>query len=323
MKAIVIGTGFGERVVAPAYRKAGMEVDVVSPRDADAVKRACEAPVDLVSIHSPPFLHREHALLAIGNGRNVLCDKPFGLSSDQARDMLEAAEGAGVLHFLNFEFRQEAIRQEAKRLLDQRAIGEIKHIRWTAMMSGSRFPQQRYRWLWDKDLGGGWIGAFGSHVIDALRWWFGEIETASGVRRNEIALRRDLDGMDQVCTAEDAFTACFTLANGASAIVDASYASTFTRPYGIEIFGSEGMMTLDTATLLELKRPGEADQRFEVMPWPGDMHEPSFTRWAELVCDAVREQRQIAPSFHDGLACVEVMERLRANSVWLSQRDGQ
>ena len=323
MKAIVIGTGFGERVVAPAYRKAGMAVEVVSPHDGDAVKRACAEPVDLVSVHSPPFMHREHVLLAVGHGRNVLCDKPFGLSAGEAGEMLAAAENAGVLHFLNFEFRQETVRQKAKELLDQGAIGEIKHIQWTAMMSGSRFPQQRYRWLWDKNLGGGWIGAFGSHVIDALRWWFGEIETASGVRRNEIAERRDTDGVDHLCTAEDAFTACFTLSNGASAIVDASYASVFMRPYGIEIFGSEGMMVLDTATLLELKRPGEPDQRFEVAPWPGDMHEPSFARWAELIRDAVREKRQIAPSFQDGVACVEVMEKLRANSVWLSQRDAR
>jgi predicted dehydrogenase len=321
MKAIVIGTGFGARVAAPAYRKAGFEVEVVSPRDTDAVRRACAAPAGLVSVHSPPFLHREHVLLALENKRNVLCDKPFGTSSGQARQMLEGAEAAGVLHFLNFEFRQETIRQKAKELLDQGAIGTVKHVQWTAMMSGSRFPQQRYRWLWDNSLGGGWIGAFGSHVINALRWWFGEIETASGVRRNEIATRRELDGVDHLCTAEDAFSACFTMKNGVSAVVDAAYAATYTRPYAIEIFGSEGMMVLDTATLLELKRPGEPDKRFDVEPWSGDMHEPSFTRWAALIRDAVRADRQIAPSFRDGLACVEAMERLRANSVWLSQQD--
>lgn len=321
MKAIVIGAGFGARVVAPAYRKVGFEVEVVSPRDMGAVSRACAAPVDLVSVHSPPFLHRNHVLLALENRRNVLCDKPFGTSSGQAREMLEKAETAGVLHFLNFEFRQETVRQKAKELLDQGAIGTVKHVQWTAMMSGSRFPQQRYRWLWDSSLGGGWIGAFGSHVIDALRWWFGEIESASGIRRNEIATRQDSDGVDHLCTAEDAFSACFTMKNGVSAVVDAAYAATFTRPYAIEIFGSEGMMVLDTATLLELRRPGEPDQRFEFEPWPGDMHEPSFTRWAALIREAVRENHQIEPSFRDGLACVDVMERLRASSVWLSQQD--
>src|ERR1700756_4771292 len=122
MKAVVIGTNFGAKVVAPAYQKAGFEVEVVSPRDTEAVKRACAEPVDLVSVHSPPFLHREHVLLAIESGRNVLCDKPFGISSREAREMLEAAENAGVLHFLNFEFRQESIRRKAKELLDQGAI---------------------------------------------------------------------------------------------------------------------------------------------------------------------------------------------------------
>ena len=56
-------------------------VYVVSPRDEDAVRVlfARRPDVDLVSVHSPPFLH---ALLTVGfaldAGHAVLCDKPFG-----------------------------------------------------------------------------------------------------------------------------------------------------------------------------------------------------------------------------------------------------
>ena len=298
-----------------------MEVEVVSPRDAEAVRRACAAPADFISIHSPPFLQREHVLLALEHGRNVVCDKPFGLTSAQAREMLGAAESAGVLHFLNFEFRQEGVRKKAKELLEQRAIGAVKHVQWTAIMSGSRIPLQRYRWLWDRKLGGGWINAFGSHVIDALRYWVGEVESASGICRTEIPCRPDAEGVATLCTAEDAFSACLTFRNGASAVIDAAYAASATRPYRIEIFGSEGVLAMDYGTVLELKRADKADLRIEFQPWTGDMHEPAFTNWAELVRDAVQEKRQISPSFHDGVACAEVMDNLRANSIWLSQRE--
>ena len=68
MKVVVIGTGFGARVVAPAFAAAdGCEVvEVVSPRDSDAIATAvARTDVDLVSVHSPPFLHAEHVRATI------------------------------------------------------------------------------------------------------------------------------------------------------------------------------------------------------------------------------------------------------------------
>lgn len=320
MKAALIGTGFGARVVAPIYRKLDIEVELVSPRDDAAIARACAA-ADFVSIHSPPFLHKKHVLIALEHRRPVLCDKPFGLDAAEARDMLAAAEAANVPNFLNFEFRQEEIRKKAKELIGQGAIGAIRHIQCVAMMSYSRQPLMRYRWLWNRELGGGWVGAFGSHLIDALRWWAGEIETATGICRTEIPYRPDADGNMQFCTAEDSFTACFTFASGATAVIDAGYAAAVTRPYSIEIFGTEGVLAMDQATKLELKRTDKQDQHFEVPPYAGDPHEPALLPWATLIRDAVRERRQIDPSFRDGLACAEVMEKLRANAAWVTQRD--
>jgi predicted dehydrogenase len=331
MKASIIGTGFGSRTVATVYRRAGIECEVVSPRDAEAVKRACAAPVDLVSIHSPPFLHKEHVLLAVENGRNVVCDKPFGRCAAEAREMLAAAEAAGVIHLLNYEFRQQFIRRKAKELIEQGAIGTPLHIEWSSMMAGSRSPLKPFGWEFDRELGGGWIGTFGSHAIDAMRWWFGEIETVGGVCRTEIPVRPDKNGVERVCTAEDAFVATFTFESGATATLDTAYTSAANRPYRIEIFGSEGVLSMNFDTLLELFH---IDGRHEAFPreMPAD-HDPSKTPqtwsaslqdgihgallpWAEMLRDAIREGRQIAPSFRDGVASAEVMDKLRANAVW-------
>lgn len=319
MKAAIIGTGFGARVVAPIYRKAGIEVaDVVSPRDDAAVRRMCGAAVDFVSIHSPPFLHRDHVLLALRHGRNVVCDKPFGRNAKEAREMLDAATSAGVVHLLNFEFRQEEQRRQAKALIEEGAIGELRHIHWTAFLSASR--RMRYGWLWNRELGGGWIGAFGSHAIDAMRWWGGEIATAAGICRSELPKRPDANGVDQICTGEDSFSACFTFASGATAVLDTSYAAAVTRMPEIRIFGSDGVLILNGSTELSLKRADKADRQFEFPAWQGDPHEPALGRWASMISSAIREKRQIEPSFRDGLACAEIMDKLRSNAVWLTPR---
>ena len=73
----VIGFGFGARVVAPVFEitEDFEVVDLVSPRDDDAVGELCARDdVDLISVHSPPFLHRDHVRRAIEGGHAVLCD---------------------------------------------------------------------------------------------------------------------------------------------------------------------------------------------------------------------------------------------------------
>lgn len=322
MKALIVGAGFGSRVVAGVYQSVGIDVKVVSPRDEAAVKSACAAPVDFISIHSPPFLHRQHVLLALENKRNVVCDKPFGTSAAQAREMCNAAEAAGVIHLLNFEFRCESVRVKAKELIDQGAIGTPTHVQWSAMMAGSRAPLKPYGWLWNRELGGGWIGAFGSHAIDAMRFWFGEIETANGICRTEIPWRPDSGGVKQRCTAEDSFTACFTFRNGMTGVLDTGFTAAVMRPYSIEIFGSDGVLRMNYNTELDLMRTDKADQHFRFGPWEGDMHEPAYRNWAPKIVQAIREKRQIAPSFRDGLASAEVMDQLRANAVWVTPAKG-
>ena len=104
----VVGTGFGARVVAPVFAGTpGCEVvDVVSARDDAGVARLCDRDdVDLLSVHSPPFLHAAHVRRGIARDHAVLCDKPFGISSLEAEPLVAAADAAECLHLLNFEFR--------------------------------------------------------------------------------------------------------------------------------------------------------------------------------------------------------------------------
>ena len=153
MKVVVIGTGFGGRTVAPIYARLGFDVKVVSPREINEIEAAFAGDVDLVSIHSPPFLHHQHVMFALDHGRAVLCDKPFGRDAAEARAMCDRARALGVLHFLNFEFRRQPSRVKLKQLLDEGAIGQLHHISWTFIGNGLR--RQTHRWLFDAESAGG------------------------------------------------------------------------------------------------------------------------------------------------------------------------
>ena len=314
LKVVVIGTGFGRYLVAPAFQDVGCAVTVVSPRDAAGVRAAVEAPCDLVSVHSPPFMHLEHVKLAAERGRLVLCDKPFGRNAAEARAMADAAARAGVPDYLNFEFRCDPIRQKLKALLDEGAIGAPQHVSWT--MYTARGRDRPHGWLFEAETGGGWIGAFGSHVIDALRWLFGEIAEVGGRTRTEVKLRADRQtGAMRPCTAEDAFTAWLRLQNGVTVALDTAFAAALDVPERITVFGSEGVLQIGAGRQLSLLRPGRQPVQHDFSNSETDPHLPAMRIWAEAVRAAVAEGRKTGPDFQDGLACAQVLDRLRTASA--------
>lgn len=304
MKVAVIGTGFGKHAAAPAYADAGFDVEVVSPRDSAAVQAAVESGVDLVSVHSPPFMHVDHVTAALEYGRAVLCDKPFGRNADEATTMRDRAREAGVPHFLNFEFRCSDSWARLKELADAGAIGTPRHLNWSFFGSGLR--GRTLGWINDRDLGGGWIGAYGSHLIDFTRHLFGsEITDCGGV------VRADIDG----ATAEDAYSAWFTMANGATATHDSGFAAAVPSAPSATLIGSEGTVELTADTTLVLRRKDEDPQRFEFPPPPRRSPPPALSTFFGRVADALRTDTPIAPSFDDGVAVAQVMDRLRAQAV--------
>jgi predicted dehydrogenase len=313
MRVGVIGTGFGERVVAGAFEATGCEVtDVVTARDSAAVAALCRSELDLVSVHSPPFLHGEHVAMAIAAGRAVLCDKPFGRSLDEAETMARQAEEAGVVNLVNFEFRYQPARQTMNQLMTSGAIGRPEHLAYTACNSGSRVPLRPWGWLFDRSLGGGWIGAFGSHAVDLIRWLLGEVSQAGASTWTTITERPDRDGAMVRCDAEDGFTGWARLESGATATVDTSFAAGVTTPARITVTGSEGSVENVGDVKVVLRRPGEEPRHFEFDRPVGDGHHQAMVTWAGEVRDAVTGGDLDGPSFADGVACMRVMEQWRA-----------
>lgn len=110
---IVAGTGHGLRVLVPALRATGFDVvglagaDPERTRERAAASDIPHAGTDLdamiatsgaraVVIATPPPTHAPLAHAALARGCHVLCEKPFTRDSAEARDLLVAAERAGV-----------------------------------------------------------------------------------------------------------------------------------------------------------------------------------------------------------------------------------
>ncbi len=126
--------------------------------------------VDLVLIALPNFLHKEAALLACKFGKNVVCTKPLGRNSREAKDMWEAAKRSGVLNgYAETEVFSPAV-MKAKDVVERGGIGDVLWVRSREAHYGPHSA-----WFWDPSLsGGGALLDMGCHCIAASRYFIGK-----------------------------------------------------------------------------------------------------------------------------------------------------
>ena len=91
-----------------------------------AEELVCYPGLDAVIVTSPHTLHFEHARLALKRGLHVLCEKPMCTRADQARELVRLAQAKDVELLVPYGWHYKPFVQEAKRWLDQGAIGRVE-----------------------------------------------------------------------------------------------------------------------------------------------------------------------------------------------------
>ena len=93
--------------------------------ETDWEKVVARGDIDIIDIAVPPAIHRDIAVAAAKAGKHIFCEKPIALNSAQAQEMYDAANQAGVVHYLNHEYRKCPAVMLAKQLIDENKIGRI------------------------------------------------------------------------------------------------------------------------------------------------------------------------------------------------------
>lgn len=250
-RVAVVGTGFGCRVHVPALRAAGFDVVALVGQERERTARrarrldvpfACSGlgealalELDAVTIATPPDTHALVTFEALAAGMHVLCEKPFATDLVQAETMCHAAEAAGLVGLVAHEFRFAPDRALVASLIADGAIGTprlamlTQHISLVADRS-TPVPS----WWYDDTRGGGWLLASGSHVVDQVRHWLGEV---ARVRSGSLLHRAD--------DADDSFTAHLTMASGCEVTL-VQTAAAWGPPGGVtRVIGDEGSVWID------------------------------------------------------------------------------
>ena len=141
------------------------------PRWTTDLKEAVrDSDTDVVVIGLPNDLHKQAVQEAAEAGKAVLCTKPLGRSADEAWEMLDAVEKAGVFHGYLEDLVYTPKTLKSLESVRKGALGKILWVR-----SRETHPGPHSDWFWDvKRAGGGAIIDMGCHCVEIIRNFVGK-----------------------------------------------------------------------------------------------------------------------------------------------------
>lgn len=187
----VIGFGLAGRIFHAAViaETPGLELTAIVQRQGEDAAKAypevevCrsiddmlqDTSIRLVTVATPSYAHFENALQCLRAGRNVLIDKPFTLTSDEARLLMEEARERGVLVTAYQNRRWDGDFVTLKQLLASGELGRL--VSYESHFDRFREAPRLDVWRESGVPGGGILFDLGPHLIDQATVLFGNPET--------------------------------------------------------------------------------------------------------------------------------------------------
>jgi predicted dehydrogenase len=330
IRVVVTGAGFGARIQVPGFRASGrFEVVALVGRDLERSRRVA------AELGVPRAFTALGAALGAVDADAVSVPAPAA-HAEQARDRgrqarpLREADAATSRRPSHGGRRTRRQGRRADRsqfpstplLARILAAGDLGTPRLLVACDDLSLYVAPHRtapsWWFDAAQGGGWLGASGSHLIDAARVWLGEMRRVIGV----------VERLGAPGTADDTFSLIVEFAGGTRGVLHQSAAMLGPRASSLRIAGSEGTAWLDEEWRLWTARPGREPI---LEPIPADLLGPAvdipksagpfaarelpcFLRQAEAFADRIEGRPRSGPepaTFDDGVAVQRVMAAAR------------
>lgn len=279
--------------------------------------------VGLVVISTPPSLHSQIAVKALGIGKHVLCGAPGGLNQSECLRMVQAGQYyPSLMAVLGYGLRFHPSASKMREMISEGFVGEHINLVDIKVSCGSLLDTE-FSWLCDSNMGGGVVSLLASHMIDLLA--FLQLGRVTRVHANLTTLTKATDNIKGIrsISAEDFAIIQLYLTGGCFvSICINSILSGFQQD--ITVCGSAGYISFTNDTLKGKKNGAEKDQVFHV----NDFHSETDQRCKLPVTQSVglvnmiKELRQVfltrvgsrespCTTFGEGLYVQAVIEAIR------------
>jgi len=344
IKIGLMGTGFGKRVMLPAFAACeGAELVAVCSRNPENAQQAASefdipnaysdyekmleaVPLDLVLITTPPALHWSMTRQALDKGIHILCEKPTAMNLEEASAMFETAQQAGVVHLIDHELRFHPTLVKMKALVDEDFLGPAESVSFDVQWRYPIVLERDWNWWFDEAAGGGLLGALGSHQVDLVRWLFGtEFRQVNGVLHNFLKERPDrITGELKPVTTDNFCAFNVELDNGAigNLVLDATARTVSERDgWQLGFHGQSGSLILDGQTRLWAIHDGETEELTQPDPLadtpglPQGVFPTAFAHFSRHIMRALvtKEAPSGVATFFDGMKVQAVLDAIRAS----------
>ena len=296
--------------------------------------------IDLVSIATPNYLHKEIAIEAAKNGKHVLCEKPLANNLADAREMLDAVEQSGVKHCCGYTYRFTPSLALARQLIQEGRLGRIYHVFVRYAQDWIADPNFGMVWRFDKKMAGsGPLGDLSAHSVDATRFITGlEFKEVTGNLQTLIKERpmnsNSPESPKGTVTVDDVAQFLVNFEGGATGCFESTRLATGRKNYNtIEVNGEKGSIFWnfeDQNYLMfydNTQSPKEAGFRkinvtHDVHPYGGGWwsqghgigYADSFVIEIAEFIRSIVEETSFSPSFKDGVKCQEVLEAVEESA---------
>ncbi len=284
--------------------------------------------VEAIVIASPQSTHREIAEAAFALGKPVLCEKPLGASIDDSWAMVAAAEAAGAINMVGFNYIRTPASQFARKLIADGEIGDVTWFRGEHTEDFYADQQAPATWR-TTGMANGTIGDLAPHMVNGAMALIGPI---AQVMADVETVHNQRPG-GEVTNDDHAQVMC-RFENGVMGNLYFSRVATGRKMgYAYEILGTKGAIRFDqedqNALWLYRCEGPEASRGFTKIltgpahpdyepfcqgPGHGTGYQDQIIIEAKDFLHAIHSGQNIWPTFRDGHEVNRVLAAVRASS---------
>jgi predicted dehydrogenase len=136
-----------------------------------SIEEVAESKAEIVHICTPNASHVPYAVALMEAGKHVLCEKPLGVSPEDAQHAAKVAEDTGVINTIPFAYRFHPMAREMRARVQTEEFGAVNLMHGSYLQDWLLNPKAT-SWRVDPKAGGPSraFGDIGSHWCDLVEW---------------------------------------------------------------------------------------------------------------------------------------------------------
>lgn len=280
--------------------------------------------LDAVSVTTWNNSHASISIAAMQAGKNVLCEKPLAMNTEEAVEMVRVSHETQQLLMVGFVRRFETNAGYIKEAVDKGELGDIYYAK-TGYMRKWGNPGG---WFCDKKRsGGGPVIDIGVHVIDLIRYLTGKPKAVSVTAStfNHLGMKENMKGVEKytssdynpdepICDVEDAATALIKFDNGMTLAIETSWVLHMKENYNyLMLYGDKAGVKMEPELEFYKERDNYYINESPVISNKNDFNS-IFKRETAHFIDCVGEGVPCLNPGEDGVEIMKILDAIYASA---------